>query len=55
MATADWEHIERFKGLADKMIAAIQAKMQGKATEADVAKARQELDDFWDEFDAPRP
>ena len=51
MAVDDWEHYPKYKTLSENLIAAIQAKIRGEATEADVQQARQKLDDFWDEVE----
>jgi hypothetical protein len=52
MAVEDWKHYPRYKVLSEELIAAIEAKMSGNAHQADVDRARQKLDDFWDEVDA---
>jgi len=52
MAVEDWDHYPRYKVLSEEVIAAIEAKLSGHATQIDVERARKKLDDFWDEFDA---
>jgi hypothetical protein len=52
VAVEDWEHYSKYRGIADELAAAIQAKIRGEATPADVALARKKLDDFLDEVDA---